>query len=432
VVRCGLRVRLATLVWCALGAGIALLPVAIWGCAIIFPPSVSAIRGTVVDASSPAQGVPQVDIGLYVPPMGGSANRVSIRQTPYREDTTDLQGAFALGSLESGRYRLVVQPSADSGYSALEIEVEIPEETAISLRIALPRRDVAGDVAAVAVAPTEARVEPGGERQFSATVLDTDGQPLDLVPTWLTAGGIGTINDTGGFTAATAEGSGTVIAVVAGVAGAASVTIGADRENRPPWIHALTADNLSPSPGESVTVRAQATDSDGDSITYSWFSGGGPILSSGSTATWVAPDVAGRYTITCVALDGNGGTDAKTLTLTSGLNPYAGFWNGSYVETTPELAEEDRDFGGYSGSIAADGSLVVAAYGEYVGFFTGTGTVSPSGELRARARAGGLCDVEVLGQMAADGMSASGTWSSRCDHEDRLILHVGTWHAERQ
>jgi hypothetical protein len=56
-----------------------------------------------------------------------------------------------------------------------------------------------------------------------------------------------------------------------------------------------------------------ASDSDGDSLTYSWTSAYGILTSNDSTATWKAPGIEGNYYITCKVDDGKGGQAVDSI-----------------------------------------------------------------------------------------------------------------------
>ncbi|HUK53810.1 MAG TPA: outer membrane beta-barrel protein [Candidatus Binatia bacterium] len=80
--------------------------------------------------------------------------------------------------------------------------------------------------------------------------------------------------------------------------------------NKPPTA-ACSADAASivQGSGGAVPVRANASDPDGDSLTYAWSASGGRVDGSGPTARWTPGDAPpGSYTITARVDDGHGGT----------------------------------------------------------------------------------------------------------------------------
>jgi hypothetical protein len=77
-------------------------------------------------------------------------------------------------------------------------------------------------------------------------------------------------------------------------------------QNQNPIISSLTATPSSVKIGETSTITCNASDPDGDNLTYTWTMTGGSISGSGSTVTWTAPSTAGTYTVTCNVSDGKG------------------------------------------------------------------------------------------------------------------------------
>lgn len=69
------------------------------------------------------------------------------------------------------------------------------------------------------------------------------------------------------------------------------------------------------SPNGSMDVTANAFDSNGDPLTYTWTSTGGSISGSGSTVTWTAPGVEGVYQLTVTVQDNGGLSATKTISI---------------------------------------------------------------------------------------------------------------------
>jgi hypothetical protein len=60
--------------------------------------------------------------------------------------------------------------------------------------------------------------------------------------------------------------------------------------------------------GETVNVRAAATDPDGDTLSYSWTANGGSVSGTGSSVQWNSAGTRpGTYTISATVTDGKGG-----------------------------------------------------------------------------------------------------------------------------
>lgn len=69
------------------------------------------------------------------------------------------------------------------------------------------------------------------------------------------------------------------------------------------------------SPNGSMDVTANAFDSNGDPLTYTWTSTGGSISGSGSTVTWTAPGLEGVYQLTVTVQDNGGLSATKTISV---------------------------------------------------------------------------------------------------------------------
>ncbi len=84
--------------------------------------------------------------------------------------------------------------------------------------------------------------------------------------------------------------------------------------NEPPLISSLTAEKEATTLSESQIV-CEASDADGDSLTYQWSADSGIIKGEGSNITWVMPDAIGNYTIKVTVADGKGGTVSESATI---------------------------------------------------------------------------------------------------------------------
>lgn len=79
-------------------------------------------------------------------------------------------------------------------------------------------------VASISVTPAEATLAVGDEATFTAEAKDADGATVESAVTWTVEGEIGTVDDSGEFTATTA-GTGTVVASVGDISGSAAVSV---------------------------------------------------------------------------------------------------------------------------------------------------------------------------------------------------------------
>jgi len=84
--------------------------------------------------------------------------------------------------------------------------------------------------------------------------------------------------------------------------------------NQPPIINSLTAEKEALTLSESQII-CQATDADGDVLSYWWSADGGTIKGEGSSITWAVPDTAGNYTIKVAVTDGKGGEATNSTTI---------------------------------------------------------------------------------------------------------------------
>ena len=76
--------------------------------------------------------------------------------------------------------------------------------------------------------------------------------------------------------------------------GSTIITVrGYKHENHPPAVNSVTASKEVVDGNEVITITVDASDPDGDSLTYKWYASGGTITANnGNSITWVAPVVA--------------------------------------------------------------------------------------------------------------------------------------------
>jgi len=160
------------------------------------------------------------------------------------------------------------------------------------------------------------RVLPLGSCQIVCNATDRDGDELSY--NWSASGG--NISGTGAsvnWTAPDSEGSYDVTVIVTDDRGGEVMdyVIIEVRANRPPTIASLVADADWVLPLGSLNVTCDATDSDGDELSYEWSTTGGDISGTGAVVNWAAPQEVGIYYITVVAKDGHGREDTKSVIL---------------------------------------------------------------------------------------------------------------------
>ena len=87
--------------------------------------------------------------------------------------------------------------------------------------------------------------------------------------------------------------------------------------NQEPVIASVTANPATVLPGASSTVTCVASDPDGDALTYTWKADYGEMTGVGETVTWMAPDTEGEFHITVTVVDGKGGVNVGTVSVTA-------------------------------------------------------------------------------------------------------------------
>ena len=110
-----------------------------------------------------------------------------------------------------------------------------------------------------------------------------------------------------------------LIAALSGCSGQADpqpVQAPPESVNNSPVIIGLQADpEVVQALGKSNIV-CNASDPDGDSLTYRWTAGAGTLDNAEAAVTWTAPQDPGSYTITVVVSDGKGGASLAEVVIT--------------------------------------------------------------------------------------------------------------------
>jgi len=160
------------------------------------------------------------------------------------------------------------------------------------------------------------RVTPSGSCQIVCTASDADGDELSY--NWSASRGeISGEGATVNWTAPYREGSYDVtVTVTDGRGGEVTnqITIIA-RFNKPPHITNLIADANWTPPSGSLQVTCNASDPDGDELSYEWSTTGGNISGTGAVVNWTAPQEVDIYHVTVVVSDGHGDEATRSVTL---------------------------------------------------------------------------------------------------------------------
>ncbi|MFO7810028.1 MAG: SUMF1/EgtB/PvdO family nonheme iron enzyme [Candidatus Delongbacteria bacterium] len=83
-------------------------------------------------------------------------------------------------------------------------------------------------------------------------------------------------------------------------------------KNNLPVMESLTASSTSVFSNETITITCEASDEDGDILTYTWSTSGGVINGTDASITWTAPSIADEYKISVTVSDSKG-TAVKDL-----------------------------------------------------------------------------------------------------------------------
>jgi len=163
------------------------------------------------------------------------------------------------------------------------------------------------------------RVFSSGSTEIACVASSPGGDELGYE--WSASGGV--IQGTGAIVtwiAPDSEGEYSVSVTVTDTRGAtATDSVGINvTSNRPPEIDSLTADATWTLPSGSMQVACNASDPDGDELSYKWEYDAGEVSQvseDGSVITWTAPEDPGIYSITVTVTDGHGGSDTDTLSV---------------------------------------------------------------------------------------------------------------------
>ena len=88
-----------------------------------------------------------------------------------------------------------------------------------------------------------------------------------------------------------------------------------DQYNKGNEIISITSSVSEVKGGRTVQLACEATDQDGDKLTYFWESASGSLDQNGDSATWTAPADTGVYFITCTVADDYGASAVGSIAI---------------------------------------------------------------------------------------------------------------------
>ncbi len=156
--------------------------------------------------------------------------------------------------------------------------------------------------------------------QVTVIVSATDADKDELTYTYNASGG--SISGSGSsvsWTTPSNDGVYTINVVVSDgideASGSGQVVVEASVNNNP-IINSVQVNPGSVSQGGNVTITVDASDADGDQLTYQYQVTGGAINGSGSSVSWIAPSQSGAFSVTVTVADGKGGQAVANGSLT--------------------------------------------------------------------------------------------------------------------
>ena len=155
---------------------------------------------------------------------------------------------------------------------------------------------------------SQGEINPGVTAQISCTAVDPDED--ELTYTWTADGG--NISGSGAhiyWVAPELTGTYTINVEVSDgddiVTDQLTVTVLAP--NNPPTIESLTTDCPRVKKAGTATITCEASDPDGDELTYSWSAERGNVSGEEAIVSWVAPSEFGTHVVIVTVTDSRGG-----------------------------------------------------------------------------------------------------------------------------
>jgi len=106
------------------------------------------------------------------------------------------------------------------------------------------------------------------------------------------------------------------VVVIAGIAVGVTLALsGRGEANKAPVITSFTAVPPVVSPGGYSTITCVASDPEGSIVSYTWTATGGAISGIGNIVSWIAPNVAGTFSVGVTVNDGEGGATNNSISV---------------------------------------------------------------------------------------------------------------------
>jgi hypothetical protein len=161
--------------------------------------------------------------------------------------------------------------------------------------------------------------------------------------------------------------------------------------NHQPAIVSLEAEPDRVVPSGTCQIVCNATDSDGDELSYGWSADGGAISGEGASITWTAPGSVGSYNVTVIVSDSRGSAVTGNVTITVRRNnaptinglvassvwtPPSGSLNVTCGASDPDGDELSYEWTASGGNISGTGAAVSWAAPQEVDVYTITVVVT--------------------------------------------------------
>jgi hypothetical protein len=112
-----------------------------------------------------------------------------------------------------------------------------------------------------------------------------------------------------------------IVAIIGITVAVTLVLSGGGETNRAPVISTFTAVPPVVSPGGYSTITCVASDPEGETVSYTWTATGGTVSGIGSVVSWIAPNVAGTFSVGVSVSDGERVTNSSISVTVSSATP---------------------------------------------------------------------------------------------------------------